>query len=732
MKNRIIYLGILLLIIYNNVIAQTFNNDLKISYINHDVPRSPESASFEKYGKIPVGEYTGTANVNVPLYTITKKDINVPINLSYHGSGIRVSQEATWVGLGWDLVPGGRISLEIKGGYDKYTNQYLTSQVDKNIMKYIFGIGNLGNPYSVQPSSNKVFAAKPALLYGAMVGGHYGVTYGANLPTNQGFDRVLDFYPFIKNATQHGVGEPDIFHVNVLGKTFDFYKDLLTGKIIIKGENNLFRISQDGANDTWVITDENGVVYHFAQEEKTAYLNPVQGLYPELTTSWLLTKIVATNGETIDYAYTNYGNELTAPTISESETIILGENLALGVDPFKATSNTSGPNDLQYQKPQLLTSIETKNERLDFILSYRDDIGGMGARKLDRIIIRDKVTNKQLRYVDFSYSYFDPGSDDGFYFNTGALNISSPTVSTVQGRLKTRLKLNSVGIGGTEINNDLQIYRFNYNPLLLPNKVSASQDHWGYYNGANNIRSGISFTPGIQSLIDEGIIPNSIINGVFISTVGGPGQFSNVNLFNTIAIIGHANRKSNDAYVQAGMLTSIVYPTGGWTNFEYEQHKSYYLSKEILGGGLRIKRISNFSSANSLESVTAYDYKDNQGNSTGSYMGGLDYFNIRQNIDEYYSSFADLHLVSSTSISLLSNGNLSSGGPLVAYRQVIKKMLNYIDGTDNGHVIKRFQVSVPRLTSLAIINVPNNIDYPDFRITYIFLHHQKVNWMGWS
>ena len=76
-------------------------------------PPSPEAAAFSKYGNIPVSPHTGVANIEIPLYTIKVRDITVPISLSYHASGIKVSEEASRVGLGWVLNCGGIISRNI-------------------------------------------------------------------------------------------------------------------------------------------------------------------------------------------------------------------------------------------------------------------------------------------------------------------------------------------------------------------------------------------------------------------------------------------------------------------------------------------------------------------------------------------------------------------------------------------------------------------------------------------
>lgn len=54
------------------------------------VPVSPTAASLGQFGNIPVGYYTGTANISVPLYEIELDGKKIPINIAYHASGIKV------------------------------------------------------------------------------------------------------------------------------------------------------------------------------------------------------------------------------------------------------------------------------------------------------------------------------------------------------------------------------------------------------------------------------------------------------------------------------------------------------------------------------------------------------------------------------------------------------------------------------------------------------------------
>ena len=63
--------------------------------LNLDYFRTPEASAFKKYGEESVNEYTGTADISVPLYSIKCKDIEIPLVLRYDASGIKVEQEAS-------------------------------------------------------------------------------------------------------------------------------------------------------------------------------------------------------------------------------------------------------------------------------------------------------------------------------------------------------------------------------------------------------------------------------------------------------------------------------------------------------------------------------------------------------------------------------------------------------------------------------------------------------------
>jgi hypothetical protein len=86
------------------------------------IPASPRAASLGIFGQIPVGNFTGTAQINIPLYEIKYKELSVPLSISYHASGNKPDAFPGPVGLGWSIQAGGMISRQINGLSDTETD----------------------------------------------------------------------------------------------------------------------------------------------------------------------------------------------------------------------------------------------------------------------------------------------------------------------------------------------------------------------------------------------------------------------------------------------------------------------------------------------------------------------------------------------------------------------------------------------------------------------------------
>lgn len=95
-------------------------------------PSQPESSSFEPVGTTEMVDlFSGDFTYNIPLFDIG----GYPINISYH-AGVGMEQEASWVGLGWNINPGA-INRGMRGIPDDFTGdeiiKYTNTKPNKTI-----------------------------------------------------------------------------------------------------------------------------------------------------------------------------------------------------------------------------------------------------------------------------------------------------------------------------------------------------------------------------------------------------------------------------------------------------------------------------------------------------------------------------------------------------------------------------------------------------------------------
>ncbi|HTF80983.1 MAG TPA: hypothetical protein VL947_04645, partial [Cytophagales bacterium] len=98
-----------------------------VSYALTSGPSQPEVQSFEPIGTTEMVDlFTGDFTYNIPLIEVPGPNGGYPLNLHYN-AGIGTEDEASWVGLGWNLNPGA-LTRQMRGLPDEFDNAKITKE----------------------------------------------------------------------------------------------------------------------------------------------------------------------------------------------------------------------------------------------------------------------------------------------------------------------------------------------------------------------------------------------------------------------------------------------------------------------------------------------------------------------------------------------------------------------------------------------------------------------------
>ncbi len=508
MKRYLLIIGLMMMAVLGKGQTYSTNDPLKIPT---EVPTSPEVASFARYGDIPVSEYTGAANISIPLYTVKVGSLSIPVELSYGSSGIQVNQEATWVGLGWNLIAGGAITYRPVGGNDQLFSGYNIPWASrKSLLDYI--PSGVGDP-SLGGTKNEDY--------------YYGWGCYSTQPTTHSCDDYSMYAGLV------GLGEPDIYCANFLNYSFKFFIHPNSGVPVLVGKKNKCLIEKNGYN--FKITGEDGTQFWFNSVEQTSntYRN-----------AWYLSQIYTTDGDSVVFRYKNYGNIEPLPSLNER----YGCNFPKGASYENGVGQKRQVNLSPTVGNLYLSSIGSKSEAVYFDVDDRVDV--KGAKKLSSVRIVDRSDNREYYRYQFSYDYFT-GTEVGGDYITDDRIWTTCTDDAKRKRLKL-IKLTKYSVTAPKSS---EVYSFDYNETInLPRKTSFSTDYWGYYNGAENSSTWI--TSGKHTLLPN--ILDLMLNNVNDDVPGELLQCSG------------ANRGASSTNMDAWMLKAIHYPTGSKTEFKYE------------------------------------------------------------------------------------------------------------------------------------------------------------------
>lgn len=577
------------------------------------LPVSPQAGSLGIFGQIPVGNYTGTAEISIPLYEIKYKELSVPIGISYHASGVKPDVFSGTVGLGWTLQAGGMISRVINGDPDfgellpsespiipmtpedprKEVDWASTAQIERPLKdaltydpksdpdEYYFNINGKTGRFYMQYDGTFIVQSLDGGTF--QITANTGLLSGGFLPLEQ--TRVPD-----------------------AGTTSHTYNNQITMYDALKG---------------FTMIDENGIKYSFGGSLNTIeFSRPGFNEYSSdafkffsafvQPMSWYLTSIESPNGYKIDFTY-------------KQQTIITKVRFCdvAVVDMNNSTHMCVGYTFPDSEKSTLINGCYLT--RISFPTGYVDFANSMACDQLDYLYQGNdnydiSKFNKFQYYDDVHWAntekVVDPNYDSNpekvrnrfFPYRLDKVTVYNNDSKLIRyfsfgytGNRNTRLKLTSLTVGG-ENDDDLlnshknsYSYYFDYNSTQLPPYLSNKTDYYGYYNG--------------RLLFNEATISDRN-NNYYLFMRNHPGYLDTAKM-------------PDFTYGQAEILQKVTYPTKGYSVFEYESH-DYGCSAEIWpfginnnpngtlpSGGVRIKSVKSYDKGGSILQEKRYHYTKN-------------------------------------------------------------------------------------------------------------------------
>lgn len=573
---------LVLLLTCNITFAQEIAED-SISFLLHRL-RTAEGLSEAGYGSLynmgaddmglktvgdmstSVSYYTGVPNISIPIYNIENNNHTLPIYLSYHNAGIKVSQEATRVGLGWRLFAGGCISRVVR---------------DKDDFKYpTINYRNLGLSL-LDSIVYKNFDYEPDIFqyqFGDQTGKFFFDRHKENNVTNQHIERFVSFTPENNLKISYNATSESFQIVTAENIKYIFAAQEIRQRHQVKGEDGGRVIVSDG--DTLSNPETSPLLSSY----KNVDFMPTFKENSSTIVAWHLTSIVFPEGDTITLSYDILSNSYLSPIFVERyETKVMlaqvySNTLDESISDYFPKSRERLTIENVKQQPVLKT-ITWKNGKIVFtpLASKRLDVrpyfaspdGYTYDHPLAYISIYDKA-ERLIRSYRLHHSYFKGRNR---LWQVGAIPDSISY-------LCRRLKLDSVSVIGGE---KQMRYRMTYNMNdALPMKNMLYKDKYGYYagipSGAIDVCPFDSYRPNVDIHKLHPQNANTYIDYPSLSVSDSIVLYKD-SIYAPEALFPKPNGKAS-----VWLLKNFSTPTGGTTTFSYQCNKDSITSQLAYSG----------------------------------------------------------------------------------------------------------------------------------------------------
>ncbi len=468
--------------------------------------------------------------------------------------------------------------------------------------------------------------------------------------------------------------QPDMYYFN-FGNFSGKFMIQPDGTVMMLEKNNLLIThcinSCSPETSSITITDPSGTIYNFTSVEISTTTTddastdvPVwQGTY---ASSWFLTSIIsADNNETIVFDYYGLTQEhypYTYAAVNQSKVYEFTLNTTNNLPSISYVTSNPPVTAIKRKYLQKIT-LRRSGQDVAYVqftssVDQRQDLGHStgqfpGERLLNDIQVYSRALDlsfKKLKQFNFSFSYFT--------------NSTYPSDWKYKRLRLDQLQEVSVDVGTTSP--PPHIFEYD-NSLSTPPIGTAGIDHWGFYNEGNSFTT----TPA-----------SDYING-------------NV-------VINASNRLSTLTGAKSLMLSKIKYPTGGYTSFEYELHNAVVENIGVINvGGIRIKRMIDYSAENQKAVEKTYEYTLENGGTSGkakypSYKNISTYTRYGQQLGGYFDPcYGTIDMQKQTitvaGTSVMGLGSIMGGH--IGYSRVVEKQVDINTGQPLGKTVYEYETS---------------------------------------
>jgi hypothetical protein len=529
---------------------------------------------------------TGSAVFSLPMFNWqdNKSRLNSTVALSYNsGNGLKVTDVASNVGTGWNLVAGGVITrLQVGEPDDQYPYEGSGDHSEKDLTKYPSGILYVpevtpnGCPvslknYPIYQSENQQYVQHNSIAE----------------------DKEYDYFAFQFN------GKAGMFvlstHVEFQGMGY-FIGD--TKMLVTFETEDMTSLGIRTRIKSFTIQDVDGVKYKFSKLGLTKLLRTqfCDPLFSEIRPQppkfksdhiyYQATFDVAPAGRPWIVG-SWYLEEIIDPLTRVSQSPLVYRKVTIGYTTREDTAYAG--DDISYNSSKNYSIVTrkktiTKTPDITSIIYPDGHVVSFNYQSADRFDFRNE---KALASVDITYN----GRALSRYLLKTSYFIKNrygTPVTDYQKRI-ARLCLMSVQKIGVDLKEDSPPYIFDYyigsNVFddFVPPAFFYAKDIWGFYNGSSSKGFG-----------NETISLNLIDFAEVSSSGDGNAKLKGLCFLNTGVSNGPVlNAKTG--YAKNGLLRQIIYPTGGTLTYEYEQNTGILpqTSTTINIGGVHVSKTNS-------------------------------------------------------------------------------------------------------------------------------------------